>query len=363
MKRDKKIKLFANCILVKGYKRSVICDVQRISYEFIPNDLYDLLLNHEGGNIKKIKRFYNNKFDDIIEEYIAYLVQKEFIFFTDQPKLYPKIDLKWFEPFQLSNAIIDCEDYFEIENILFQLDKLKCKFIEFRFFKEISIDLICNILNFLQNISSIISSVTIILPYSEETKIEKLQQIILQNLRLNCFVITGALENKIIEKLGSNHAYVIYTKDVVNSSSHCGVIENVNFAVNVKLFTESQHHNSCLNRKISIDKDGNIKNCPSMVQSFGNIKDTTLEEALNHPDFKKYWNITKDQIEVCKDCEFRHICTDCRAYIEEPNNQYSKPLKCGYNPYTNVWEEWSTNPLKQKAIEYYGMQDLVKKDA
>ncbi len=38
---------------------------------------------------------------------------------------------------------------------------------------------------------------------------------------------------------------------------------------------------------------------------------------------------------------------------------YSKPLKCGYNPYTNVWEEWSINPLKQKAIDYYNMSKLV----
>lgn len=101
-----------------------------------------------------------------------------------------------------------------------------------------------------------------------------------------------------------------------------------------------------------------------MVQSFGNIKDTTLKEALSHPDFKKYWNITKDQIEVCKDCEFRHICTDCRAYTErthfDKDIDLSKPLKCGYNPYTNEWAEWSTNPLKQQAIEYYGMQELVK---
>jgi SPASM domain peptide maturase of grasp-with-spasm system len=101
------------------------------------------------------------------------------------------------------------------------------------------------------------------------------------------------------------------------------------------------------------------KNCPAISQSFGNIKNTTLEEALALKDFKKYWNITKDQIDVCKDCEFRHVCTDCRAYVEDPENQYSKPLKCGYSPYTNEWEEWSTNPLKQKAIEYYGMQDLV----
>lgn len=104
-----------------------------------------------------------------------------------------------------------------------------------------------------------------------------------------------------------------------------------------------------------------------MPQSFGNIKDTTLEEALSHPDFKKYWNLTKDSIEVCKDCEFRYICTDCRAYTERTHTNAegldtSKPLKCGYNPYTGEWEEWSTNPLKEKAIKYYGMEDLVKRN-
>jgi SPASM domain peptide maturase of grasp-with-spasm system len=93
-----------------------------------------------------------------------------------------------------------------------------------------------------------------------------------------------------------------------------------------------------------------------MSLSFGNIKDIMLEKALNHENFKKYWNITKDQIAVCKDCEFRHICTDCRAYIEEPNDMYSKPLKCGYDPYSNKWSEWSTNPLKRKGIKFYGME-------
>ena len=104
-----------------------------------------------------------------------------------------------------------------------------------------------------------------------------------------------------------------------------------------------------------------------MSQSFGNIKDTTFGEALNHVDFKKYWTVTKDQIEVCKDCEFRHICTDCRAYTErnhfDGDMDLSKPLKCGYSPYKGEWEEWSTNSLKQKAIEFYGMQELIKKDA
>jgi len=100
-----------------------------------------------------------------------------------------------------------------------------------------------------------------------------------------------------------------------------------------------------------------------MKQSFGNIKDTTLEDALKKRGFKKYWNINKDKIKVCQDCEFRYICTDCRAYLEDPKDIYSKPLKCGYDPYTGKWSEWSTNPLKQKAIKYYGMEELIKKDA
>jgi SPASM domain peptide maturase of grasp-with-spasm system len=119
--------------------------------------------------------------------------------------------------------------------------------------------------------------------------------------------------------------------------------------------------NTCLNCKLSIDKNGDIKNCPSIKESFGNISTTSINKVLENSNFKKYWNIKKDEIAVCKDCEFRHICTDCRAYLENPEDIYSKPLKCGYNPYTNEWEEWSTHPLKQKAIDWYGMREILPK--
>lgn len=92
-----------------------------------------------------------------------------------------------------------------------------------------------------------------------------------------------------------------------------------------------------------------------MTESFGNINDTSLLEVLEKPGFKKLWDLSKDKIHVCKDCEFRYICTDCRAYVEDPDDILSKPLKCGYNPYTGEWSDWSTNPLKQKAIEFYGI--------
>jgi SPASM domain peptide maturase of grasp-with-spasm system len=74
-----------------------------------------------------------------------------------------------------------------------------------------------------------------------------------------------------------------------------------------------------------------------MKKSYGNIRQTTLSEALKKNGFKDYWEINKDQIDVCKDCEFRYICTDCRAFIQEPGNMFSKPLKCSYSPYTSLW--------------------------
>ena len=75
-----------------------------------------------------------------------------------------------------------------------------------------------------------------------------------------------------------------------------------------------------------------------MTKNYGNIKDTTLEEAINKPGFKDLWFINKDKIDVCKDCEFRYMCTDCRAFIKDPENIYSQPAKCTYNPYICLWE-------------------------
>jgi len=174
--------------------------------------------------------------------------------------------------------------------------------------------------------------------------------------RVHSVKIHSAPENK--DVLLENYTNVFYVKKELDFDFHCGIVNMELFALNIEFFTESQHHNTCLNRKISIDEFGNIKNCPSMKESFGNVMNTTLKEAIEKNGFKKYWNIHKDKIHVCKDCEFRYVCADCRAYVEDPEDIFSKPLKCGYNPYTGKWSEWSDNPLKKNAIKYYGMLDL-----
>jgi len=88
-----------------------------------------------------------------------------------------------------------------------------------------------------------------------------------------------------------------------------------------------------------------------------NISNFSLDKLYDDINNEELRNITKDQINICKDCEYRYFCTDCRAYKEDPDDNFSKPLKCGYDPYQGQWEKWSKNPLKQKTIKFYGLEE------
>ena len=76
-----------------------------------------------------------------------------------------------------------------------------------------------------------------------------------------------------------------------------------------------------------------------MTQSFGNIKTSNfkLSSILTNKKFKAFWEVNKDSIAICKDCEYRYSCLDCRAFIDN-SNPYSRPYRCKYNPYIAKWK-------------------------
>ncbi len=104
-------------------------------------------------------------------------------------------------------------------------------------------------------------------------------------------------------------------------------------SININTIKDSIHVNSCLYKKISVDAKGNIKNCPSSSKILGNIKNESKLQAVDNPSLKELWLINKSLINVCKDCEFRLICIDCRVNIQNPADIYSKPKSCNYDPY------------------------------
>ena len=65
------ISLFSNCIIVQGYCRSAICDIQKDNYFPIPNSLSHIFKT-DFVNISLLKNEYNENEIVIINEYIDY---------------------------------------------------------------------------------------------------------------------------------------------------------------------------------------------------------------------------------------------------------------------------------------------------
>ena len=351
-------KLFSNIYITRGYNRSIICDSQFEKIEIIPNNLYEVVENFKGKNtIEGVIQKYGNSNEETIMEYVEFLLDKGWGFLCNEKEfdLFPEIKEKYFCPYQITNSIIELRSE-NIEDVLSivipQLEFLGCKHINIVFYEVLDKFNIELLMKFF--IGSIVSSIELVFEYSplfEEKefllylskKYERISQIILFNSPRESFQLSN---NELFFHLN-------YTKKKIESFQSCGKVEPKYFTHSAKSYFESLNYNSCLHKKISIDINKKIKNCPAMEKEFGSIYKNKLEDVIRSNNFKKLWKINKDKINICQDCEFRHICTDCRAYLERPEDIFSKPLKCGYNPYTNEWEDWSKNVIKQKGIEYY----------
>ncbi|ULT39922.1 grasp-with-spasm system SPASM domain peptide maturase [Niabella defluvii] len=268
------------------------------------------------------------------------------------------MELNWASPSLIRECIIDLNPDFipNLKQVFNSLDNLCCTALEIRIYNEIAFSDIEKVLRLADGLT--ITSINLIKKCNVSIILENVISLCDQNNRVTQVTVFNADEDSLYQSK-ELLTPIRYTSKSVANEKHCGIIHADFFSVNLDTFTEAINHNTCLNRKIAIDSAGNIKNCPSMTQSFGNIRDTTLEEALGKPGFKKFWNINKDQITKCQDCEFRYVCTDCRAYTDNVEDPYSAPLKCGYDPYSCTWEDWSTHPMKQQAIDHYGIRDIL----
>lgn len=95
-------------------------------------------------------------------------------------------------------------------------------------------------------------------------------------------------------------------------------------------------HN-CFGNSIFIAKNLNISPCV-MEQSIvmGNLHVNSIEDIMTRNSH--ITRLTKDQIAVCMDCEYRYACFDCRPHRSCISDLYSKPANCNYSPTTGTWE-------------------------
>lgn len=335
---QKYFKLFANCIPVKGASRSIICDLQRRDYQLIPNSLFDLLMSFPLFTITELIDAYGENERETLIEYVSFLEEHEFGGWLNDHSAFQPLDLTWFKPSEITNSIIDWnkDSDFEFEPIFNELNDLNCQYLQLRFFDHFKKVRLEELLTSLDRSS--ILSIEIFFHDSLEFTTNDFQRLLRRFPRITRLIVHSAKENRyfndpehFLDLIALN-----YTTQKITDEAHCGEVHSGYFSCNIDHFTEAKQFNTCLNKKISIDKKGQICNCPSMTQKFGKIGDATLNATLINEEFTTKWSTNKDQIETCKECEFRYICSDCRAYTEG-NLPLSKPAKCNYDPYKGEW--------------------------
>ncbi|QES87628.1 grasp-with-spasm system SPASM domain peptide maturase [Rhizosphaericola mali] len=337
----KYIYIYSDCFLVRGANRSLIYDISKRKMIFIDNQLYNILKLAREYTIGEILEMFTEKEDiNNFEKILKDLINTNLCELVEDIKLFPPIEIAWEHPSIIQNAIIDIRNTIhDFEDIFNELDELGCYHIQIRIFsRTITIAEIQNlILNKTKNKK--FRSINLTLPFDKHIEISELRELVIKFP----FIQINIYDSKESGSVPNCNSRIIFVKQNIQSCNNCGIInlESLNFP-SIQGLMHNILFNGCLNRKISIDENGNIKNCPSMNKDYGKygestFKDILLKESFNN--FKKYWYINKDEIEICKDCEFRYLCSDCRAYTADSKNILSKPEKCKYNPYTSTWEK------------------------
>ncbi|MHB8871989.1 MAG: radical SAM protein [Candidatus Doudnabacteria bacterium] len=115
--------------------------------------------------------------------------------------------------------------------------------------------------------------------------------------------------------------------------------------ITISTLENTMFNNICWGEQICVMPNGDITPCEMEFDHVqGNITKQSLSEIVLGESGERSQRLTKDKIEVCKDCEYRYACWECRAMANQLDNQeFRKPLTCMYNPYTGEWEHPPAN--------------------
>lgn len=314
----KYFRLFSSCIPIKGKNKSLIYDLQRNDVYEISNNFCEVIPIIESNKIEDIQNE-----NPILVNFLKKLVNDEIGFFCDDPTQFPKLSNKWEIPNIIRNSIIEisAESHHDFEKVFSDLNKLLCRNILLLFRYAPTEKIIKEILE-----EATRENITYIEIWAQNFIKTKKITGEFKNLRKIVFINSKKKREK-----KENSCIIKYS--AYKSFEELCEKTPLKYYATTNFYNESLKFNSCLNRKLSIDKNRKIKNCPFLNFNFGDYNENNILKIVNSEEFQKLWYINKDKINECKECQYRYICPDCRAFTK--NNQFdNKPRFCSFDTHT-----------------------------
>jgi SPASM domain peptide maturase of grasp-with-spasm system len=313
----KYLNIYAFCKVITGKENSIICDFQKNVLKYIPDTLVEIITQLQENEFEIVKNQYKSQ-ARIFNSYINFLTHNKFGFFSDYRAEFVAIENHFETPEIINNAVIEYDfKNYDILSLLKALDELFCKYIEIRIlsfdFKKID-DLIAV---FESSNTSGFRSFKLFIPFNNA----KEAKIIYQKLKAykKIYKIIFYNSNKEQRNFKSqNTQYIKNNMEEIRTRN----FHDKNLIIDLHYFFEAQQKNPYYNKKVSIDYQGNIKNCIKNKAVFGNLSTHPLLEVIYNPLFQEFWNVSHNQIIELKDNELRYNRLISNDLNKVSNNLY-----------------------------------------
>lgn len=337
----KYFRLFSSVVPVKGYSESLLYDLLESKAYVLSNPYFGVLLSLKESSISGFLDMMINNDKKKVISFLKELEESNLGFFTSEPDLFSDPILEYHSPYLIQNCIIEIASFKKFDyKLLF--NKLVDQNVG-----EIQI----RILNIKQSINelsdyletfhgSFVNGIEVYFPYpknlTQQQVINEICELVQKHKRIYRFIIYNSKNNELIlnHERQIDEKIIFITNDITNQKD---VISISNFVINPALYFEALNYNTASNKKLSIDKDGNITNLPHDDKVLGTLNGKyNFAEILDSASYNQMKKIPNDNIEICKDCQYRYMCIFNTKTIFE-NGKYYKRDKCNFDPYTNTW--------------------------
>jgi len=319
-----KYKIHSTCALVIGKKRACLYDFLRETKLFISLETALFLTSNS-----LIDKFKPNPIE------IQELISHEIIYNANKFKGFTPAIFKYDDCSYISNLVIEYSEIYEDENVIEGV----INSINYLLIKGVQI--IISNYNHLENVDlllhklhdSFVRDIEIVITISNYNKVKPAIKKIIKHNRVNYVLAL----NKNVETLQIEERVI-----QINPKLYLSGANTLKFVINRTLYSESLEFNTYFNKKMFFNKNAEILNAPEYNVVFGNVKDIQSKlswiKIISSEKFQYYWNAKKNDCNVCRDCEYKHMCVDKRLPTKINQNLWNFSEDCNYNPYTLKWK-------------------------
>lgn len=288
--------MFGGVIPVYGKKGCALYDLRHSCVRHLNDGAYYVLKlagTMSCGQIAKAIRCRQADVTDLLHQ----AVEEGFGFFTLYPGRFADMPLHWYSSSHVQQAIVDWSGRrYDLLRVIGQLDMLLCHGLEVRV--EVGPHELPEVDRALDmTLSRTFRWIHLVINHGAHGECERWLD---SYPALGRITLYGAPAAGIQKKGHKSIRY--FPADMAALDRY----DSRELVVNRRFFCESQTYNPYLNRRVCIDRDGEIRNAPSFPTAYGNVSQDDLTRVVLTPSFRELWNVNVDLMAGIRDSGFRY---------------------------------------------------------